>query len=127
MANIARELYGEENAYRRQTADATPTVVATIDLPPTSVGSLGVLVLARTAGGVRASWRIVANGGREAGVPTAIAPPVNGTVQKDAGAAAWDVSLVITGNSIGVQVTGVAATVIDWLVVTSEYILAPGL
>ena len=122
---MAADLYGSGNETRVRTLDAIPLVAATIDLPPSSVGTVTVIVVARSPGGARGAWRLFVAGGRESAAPSAISPPVNVNTQLDIAAATWAVALIVTGNSIGIQLTGQAATTIDWLVITQEIVYAP--
>jgi len=98
------------------TTDATVTTIALYTLPDETIFEAFVLVVARTTGGVKATYQRTIGGDREGGAAaTAQASTTTRSVEDVAG---WDVTADASGNDIRLRVTGAAATAIDWLAVT---------
>ena len=92
------------------TNNATPTALLTYDIPTDKAALVVARVCGRKDGTTAGAFEIKAlvedNGG------TAAVSLVEKTTLKDA--PAWDVSVVASGGTAVVQVTGEAATTIDW-------------
>ena len=98
------------------TNDATPQALATIDAGTTAgVYSLDILIAAYapppvSAGGAYSMW----GGVRTTGAAATLTGVADIAENEEAALLASDVSLTVSGNDIIVQVTGVAATTINW-------------
>lgn len=98
------------------TNDAVPQALATIDAGTTAgVYSLDILIAAYapppvSAGGAYSMW----GGVRTTGAAATLTGVADIAENEEAALLASDVSLTVSGNDIIVQVTGVAATTINW-------------
>lgn len=96
-----------------QTVDATPTTAATVLIAVNKARTISACVVGRKSDGTEyAAYQIVGLFGRSGGAPfqkgsTQVVVQIEDT-------AAWNADFAISGNDIVVQVTGVAATTIDW-------------
>lgn len=107
----------------KQTTNATEVGIASYNIypeggsvPTTGIYWLIATVIARKSdGSVGAFWRRSAALRMVGGVLTQIGTTQDEiTPQKDAGASSWDLQIEISGNGFDVNVTGEAATTIDW-------------
>lgn len=98
------------------TTDATvTTAVSFAQADGTTVGLYGS-VIGRAADGTSYSADIAGTYKRvSGGAPTLVGlTPIPVNVRADAGASAWTVGFVVSGNSVNLSVTGAAATTIAW-------------
>ncbi|WP_372809442.1 hypothetical protein [Litorivivens sp.] len=97
-----------------QTTGATPSTVWSLTLPDESAFTVTTEITAKQANSShRASYRLAALVYRDAGG----AATIQGTTQRlidIESNASWNADIVVSGNDVIVQVTGVAATTIDW-------------
>jgi len=102
-----------------QTTNATPAIAYPVSIPANSMYQIDAKVFARNAAGtVQGFWRLAGIGQRGAGSASIVGSVINIiAAQKDALALAWDATLSASGNNINVNITGAAATTINWLVV----------
>lgn len=103
-----------------QTANATPVLAAQVLPPENNVSLIEARVVARkgTTGDV-AAWHQEAVTKRGTGASSLVGAVENVTTKKaDAGASAWVATIKVggAGGQVGVEVTGVAATTIQWRV-----------
>ena len=104
-----------------QTTDATLTTVETITLLDENTYQIEALVIGvQSDGANRASYKLIGTFYRT-GAGNATQQGTTTRVHEMESAAAWDVNLVVSGNTVLVRVTGVAATTIEWGC-TSKYI-----
>lgn len=98
-----------------QTTNATPGNVVTVAIPTSSVMLLNVFITGRQ-GTVTAAvgYELVGVYKNSAGTVTLIGAVATPLTAEDAGLAACAVALVISGTNVLVQVTGIAATTIEW-------------
>lgn len=98
-----------------QTTNATPGNLLTIAIPTGGVVVLDGYVVSRigtiTSG---AGYTFQATYKNNAGTVTLIGAALTPLVAEDAGLAAASIALVISGTNVLVQVTGIAATTIEW-------------
>jgi len=95
------------------TTDATPTQIVAVPTTTDSVAAVEVVASAfESATGDAKSVRVFAMVKNIAGTVTVGTPDV--TTSEDAGAAAWTVTLVVSGTNVAVTVTGEAAKNIAW-------------
>lgn len=99
-----------------QTTNATPLAIGTRTLPDASVAIVSAHVTARVAAtGASAGYTLRAVVKRHAGgVATLVGSVTQSNVNEDAGISSANATIVVSGNAWAVQVTGIAATTIDW-------------
>lgn len=102
------------------TTNATPVLAAQVLPPENNVSLIEARVVARkaTTGDV-AAWHQEAVIKRGTGASSLVGTVENVTTKKaDAGASAWVATIKVggAGGQVGVEVTGVAATTIQWRV-----------
>lgn len=98
-----------------QTTNATPGNVLTIAIPTGGVVVVEVVVVARI-GTVSsgAGYTTQATYKNNAGTVTLIGAALAPLIAEDAGLASASIALAISGTNVNVQVTGIAATTIEW-------------
>jgi hypothetical protein len=105
--------YGQKSEV--QTTDGTETAIASVVLLDNSVYSIEVDVVGLQSDGAnRASYRIISTFYRYAGGGAA-AQGTATLVHVEESDINWDVALTPNGNNIDVNVTGYAATTINWI------------
>ncbi len=100
-----------------QTTDAVPTTILTAQMPPSSSATLFIMVVARKpATGDTKCWMLAQPRKRTGSGPATLVGTAGDMLPSaaDAGTAAWTLSLLEVGDTLNMQVTGVAATTIDW-------------
>jgi hypothetical protein len=96
-----------------QTTTASTTTAASFTPPDSTVSVLDVTVSGRKSDGTQgAGYRLAGTFRRSGGTVTQIGSTSVLSTQEDD--SAWDAAFNISGTSIQVSVTGVAATTIDW-------------
>lgn len=102
---------------RASTTDATATTIYTEVLPPsTTTLSVGYVVARRTGGAAGtaedgAAYRVEYVAKNNAGTATVIGSVITAIGESQAG---WDVTLVASGGSVLVKVTGAASNNVSW-------------
>lgn len=110
MTIYADGLEGEE-----QTTNATMTEIARKALPENVRVMASVKIAGLSSGSAGANWEIQAAFERATGTASMTSGLLNIiTPVKDAAALLWGAELAADGEDIIVQVTGAAATTIDW-------------
>jgi hypothetical protein len=96
------------------TTNATATSIANIPLIDATINLIQVVVLGvKTDGTDRATYNLSATYYRTAaGTPTQVGATYNSDQQESN--AAWNAAFAVSGNTVQVKVTGVAATTINW-------------
>lgn len=98
-----------------QTTNATPGNVLTIAIPTGGVVVINAFVTARigtiTSG---AGYEIIGTYKNNAGTVTLVGANATPLTNEDAGLASASIALAISGTNVLVQVTGIAATTIEW-------------
>ena len=97
------------------TTNATPlNLTSGLTVPTNSAMTFHALVVGRDASGNVASWKVEGGIKRGAGTASIVDVLINSLIAADTSAAVWDVSAVASTNDLVVQVTGAAATSINW-------------
>lgn len=107
---------------KRRTTNATPLnlVISSLNIKGITIpasrmfGVSGNLVARNPATGDVSHWFVTATIKNVAGVATIVGAPTVAVQAQNAGAAAWAAVFVVTADTFTIQVTGVAATTIDW-------------
>lgn len=104
-----------------QTTNATPLTLLTIPLPAAGNVVVQAFVVARDTAGNSKSFNVNAGGKSVASVATVLGAVTSLLSVGDAGAALWTATLIASGSDLVVQVTGAAATTIDWSTYVTTY------
>lgn len=104
-----------------QTTNATATTLMTIPLPTAGNIALQAFVVARDSAGNSKSFNLNAGAKSVANVATVLGAVVSLLSVGDVGAALWGATVTASGGDIVVQVTGAAATTIDWSAYVTTY------
>jgi len=116
----------ERKVLFQTTTGVTPTDVVIVTVPASSIVSVTAHVLARTSGGVRASWALYGSLGREGGGASLISIALDLiSPRKDVGATTWAAVIDASGNDTLVKVTGQISTTITWIIVAEIVIYTP--
>ena len=115
IASITLTAVSDGSLDQVQTTNATPTTLSTIVLADDTTYVIEARIVARDTGGTkRASYvRTVMAHRQSAGSATLGGAGIEADFT-DETTAAWDATFVVSGNNVLVQVTGEAATTIDW-------------
>jgi hypothetical protein len=109
-----------------QTTNASQTTVVSYQLPDDTIATLRATVVARDgATGNSAGYERVLRAKRHGGGAATIVGSVKKPFDDDQDTAAWDVTMDVTDNSVRVQVTGAAATMIEWFASVEVVLLTP--
>lgn len=97
------------------TTNATPTSLAPgLTLTTNSAMTFHALVVGRDSSGNMASWKVEGGIKRGAGTASIVDVVVRSLLASDTSAVNWDVSATASTNDLTIQVTGAAATTINW-------------
>jgi len=102
-----------------RTTNASWTAYGTLAIPADAVSRVVLDFFASDHAGDAARWKLEASVRREGDGAVAYVGILNAIqtfVHKTAGAAAWDVRLVLGSTAIALDVKGGLATTVDWLV-----------
>lgn len=100
------------------TTDATPKILFEVELPVNQTTHIEAVVVARRTGGSSgatndgASYTVRVTGKNTAGTAAAIGSSITAIGESQA---AWDVTIVASGNALQIKVTGAANNTISWV------------
>lgn len=109
---------GNDFAYT-QTADATPTTIYTLTTEDYSIGFVEYIVFGNQTDGT--AWYSGSRRFRYVNDATVISTGTETTIESDTGITGATIGITGSYPDINIQVTGVAATDIDWKVIVQHW------
>lgn len=103
-----------------QTSNNTATALQTMDqsltIPSDSAWAFKCLVVARaTASNLQGAYEVTGLVSNDAGTAALVGTPTVTTIAEDAGAAAWNVTVNVSGATLQILGTGATSTTINWV------------
>lgn len=103
-----------------QTTSATATALtsmgAALAVPSDTAWAFRCLIVARaTASDTNGAYQVTGLVKNNTGTAALVGTPTVTTIAEDAGAAAWDVTVAVSGANLEIRGTGAAATTINWV------------